>query len=155
MSSIRLDRGYTRREKISKFEGCYHGHADSLFVKAVSGLVTFGETSSAGVPETFARETLVAPLDNIDAVKQAFKEHENEIAAVIIEGIPADNGLLVQTAEYMHALRVICIRNKSLLILDEGLTGFRLGLNGADSYYELQPDLAPSGQATGGGVPGG
>src|SRR3546814_9128417 len=102
MSAIRLARGYTGRDKILKFEGCYHGHADSLLVKAGSGLVTFGETTSAGVPETFARETLVAPLDNIDAVKQAFKEHENEIAAVIIEGIPANNGLLVQTAEYMH-----------------------------------------------------
>ncbi|HEY9559551.1 MAG TPA: glutamate-1-semialdehyde 2,1-aminomutase [Anseongella sp.] len=153
MSAIRLARGYTGRDKILKFEGCYHGHADSLLVKAGSGLVTFGETTSAGVPETFARETLVAPLDNIDAVKQAFKEHENEIAAVIIEGIPANNGLLVQTAEYMHALRDICIRNKSLLILDEVITGFRLGLNGAAGYYDLQPDLVTYGKVIGGGLP--
>src|SRR3546814_391354 len=153
MSAIRLARGYTGRDKILKFEGCYHGHADSLLVKAGSGLVTFGETTSAGVPETFARETLVAPLDNIDAVKQAFKEHENEIAAVIIEGIPANNGLLVQAAEYMHALRDICIRNKSLLILDEVITGFRLGLNWAAGYYDLQPDLVTYGKVIGGGLP--
>lgn len=153
MSAIRLARGFTGRDKILKFEGCYHGHADSLLVKAGSGLVTFGETTSAGVPEAFARETIVAPLNNIDAVKQAFKKHGNEIAAVIIEGIPANNGLLIQEEAYMQELRSYCMENKTLLILDEVITGFRLGMDGAAGYYDIRPDLVTYGKVIGGGMP--
>ena len=153
MSAIRLARGFTGRDKILKFEGCYHGHADSLLVKAGSGLVTFGETTSAGVPEAFARETIVAPLNNIAAVKQAFKDHKNEIAAVIIEGIPANNGLLIQEAGYMQELRECCTKNNALLILDEVITGFRLGIDGAAGYYDIQPDLVTYGKVIGGGMP--
>lgn len=153
MSAIRLARGYTGRDKILKFEGCYHGHADSLLVKAGSGLVTFGETTSAGVPEAFAKETLVAPLNNIDAVKQAFKDHKEGIAAVIIEGVPANNGLLIQDPEYMQAIREICTQQGALLILDEVITGFRLGIDGAAGYYGIRPDLVTYGKVIGGGMP--
>src|SRR5699024_3751043 len=119
MSAIRLARGYSKRDKIIKFEGCYHGHSDSLLVKAGSGLVTFGETSSAGVPKAFADETLGLELDDKEALIQAFKEFEGEIAAVVIEGIPANNGLLLQSKEYVHFLREITAENKALLIFDE------------------------------------
>ena len=108
MSAIRLARGYTGRNKILKFEGCYHGHTDSLLVKAGSGLVTFGNTSSAGVPESFVAETIVVPLNNPDAVEQAFLQFKNQIACVIIEPVPANNGLLIQTKEYLSFLREIC-----------------------------------------------
>lgn len=127
MSAIRLARGYTKRDKIIKFEGCYHGHVDSLLVKAGSGLVTFGETSSAGVPQAFAAETIVIPLNDEKAVKKAFTQFKDEIAAVIIEGVPANNGLLIQDPEFMQSLRAACTKNGSLLILDEVITGFRLG----------------------------
>lgn len=153
MSAIRLARGYTGRDKILKFEGCYHGHADSLLVKAGSGLVTFGETTSAGVPEAFARETIVAPLNNIEAVKEAFKTYPGEIAAVIIEGVPANNGLLIQEQDYMHQLRDCCKENGALLILDEVITGFRLGIDGAAGYYDIRPDLVTYGKVIGGGMP--
>lgn len=153
MSAIRLARGFTGRNKILKFEGCYHGHADSLLVKAGSGLVTFGETTSAGVPESFAKETLVAPLNDLDAVKKAFQDYKEELAAVIIEGIPANNGLLIQEPEYMHALRALCTENGALLILDEVITGFRLGIDGAAGFYEIQPDLVTYGKVIGGGMP--
>lgn len=153
MSAIRLARGYTGRDKILKFEGCYHGHADSLLVKAGSGLVTFGETTSEGVPEVFAAETLVAPLNNIAAVKEAFKEYKGQIAAVIIEGIPANNGLLIQDPSYMQQLRDLCTKNKTLLILDEVITGFRLGFDGAAGYYDIRPDLVTYGKVIGGGMP--
>ncbi|MGZ4055661.1 MAG: aminotransferase class III-fold pyridoxal phosphate-dependent enzyme, partial [Bacteroidia bacterium] len=108
MSAIRLARGYTKRNKILKFEGCYHGHSDSLLVKAGSGLVTFGNSSSAGVPECFVNETIVVSLNNKDAVKEAFSKFKDEIACVIIEPIPANNGLLLQNREYLRFLRNIC-----------------------------------------------
>lgn len=153
MSAIRLARGYTKRDKIIKFEGCYHGHSDSLLVKAGSGLVTFGETSSAGVPQAFANETIVLPLNNVNAVKEAFSRFENQIAAVIIEGIPANNGLLIQEKEYIHFLRDICTDNQSLLIFDEVITGFRLGFEGAAAYYDVKPDILTYGKIIGGGMP--
>lgn len=153
MSAIRLARGYTKRDKIIKFDGCYHGHTDSLLVKAGSGLVTFGETSSAGVPKAFADETIVLPLNNMEAVKEAFKQFEGQIAAVIIEGIPANNGLLIQEKEYVHFLREICTENKSLLIFDEVITGFRLGFEGAAAYYDVEPDIITYGKIIGGGMP--
>ncbi len=153
MSAIRLARGYTKRNKIVKFEGCYHGHADSLLVKAGSGLVTFGETSSAGVPEAFVAETIVVPLNNRQAVEEAFQQFPNQIAAVIIEGVPANNGLLIQDKEYMEFLRQITRLNKTLLIVDEVITGFRLGFEGASGYYGIRPDIVTYGKIIGGGLP--
>ncbi|WP_285010813.1 glutamate-1-semialdehyde 2,1-aminomutase [Pedobacter faecalis] len=153
MSAIRLARGYTGRDKIIKFEGCYHGHSDSLLVKAGSGLVTFGETSSAGVPRSFAEETVVIPLNDVAALEQAFMQFKDQVAAVIIEGIPANNGLLMQTEEYMKSLEQICRDNQALLILDEVITGFRLGFEGAAGYYGIKPDIVTYGKIIGGGLP--
>jgi glutamate-1-semialdehyde 2,1-aminomutase len=153
MSAIRLARGFTGRDKIIKFEGCYHGHSDSLLVKAGSGLVTFGETSSLGVPKSFAEETIVIPLNDIEAVKEAFEQFKDQVAAVIIEGIPANNGLLIQDASFITALQAICKENKSLLIFDEVITGFRLGFEGAATHYGVQPDIVTYGKIIGGGLP--
>ena len=153
MSAIRLARGYTKRDKILKFEGCYHGHSDSLLVKAGSGLVTFGNTSSAGVPESFVNETIVVSLNNEAAVKQAFAEFKDQIACVIIEPIPANNGLLLQRKEYLQFLRDICTENKTLLIFDEVINGFRIGFEGAAGYYNIQPDIITYGKIIGGGLP--
>lgn len=153
MSAIRLARGFTKRSKILKFEGCYHGHSDSLLVKAGSGLVTFGNTSSAGVPEAFVNETIVVPLDNKEAVKQAFAEFKNEIACVIIEPIPANNGLLLQDKDFLEYLREICSENGALLIFDEVISGFRIGFTGAAGHYNIQPDIITYGKIIGGGLP--
>lgn len=153
MSAIRLARGYTGRNKIIKFEGCYHGHVDHLLVKAGSGLATLGESSSAGVPDTFARETIVLPLNDLEAVNKIFNRYKEKIAAVIIEGIPANNGLLIQDKAYMQELREICTAQGALLILDEVITGFRLGFEGAAGYYDIQPDLLTFGKVIGGGMP--
>jgi glutamate-1-semialdehyde 2,1-aminomutase len=153
MSAVRLARGYTKRDKIIKFEGCYHGHLDSLLVKAGSGLVTFGETSSAGIPKSVADETIVIPLNNIQAVEQAFEQFKDQIAAIIIEPVPANNGLLLQTKEFLEFLRSICTKNKSLLIFDEVISGFRVGFEGAAGYYDIQPDIITYGKIIGGGLP--
>ncbi|MFD2865355.1 glutamate-1-semialdehyde 2,1-aminomutase [Mucilaginibacter antarcticus] len=153
MSAIRLARGYTKRDKILKFEGCYHGHSDSLLVKAGSGLVTFGETSSAGVPKAFADETIVIGLNDVDALQKAFADFKDQIAAVIIEPIPANNGLLLQTKEYLQSLRDICTTNGTLLIFDEVISGFRVGFEGAAGYYQIQPDIITYGKIIGGGLP--
>lgn len=153
MSAVRLARGYTKRDKIIKFEGCYHGHLDALLVKAGSGLVTFGETSSAGIPKSVADETIVIPLNNIGAVEQAFEQFKDQIAAVIIEPVPANNGLLLQTKEFLDFLRSICTENKSLLIFDEVISGFRVGFEGAAGYFDIQPDIITYGKIIGGGLP--
>ncbi len=153
MSAIRLARGYTKRNKILKFEGCYHGHSDSLLVKAGSGLVTFGNTSSAGVPEGVVNDTIVVSLNNEQAVKQAFSEFKDQIACVIIEPVPANNGLLLQRKEYLQFLRDICTENKTLLIFDEVINGFRIGFDGAAGYYKIQPDIITYGKIIGGGLP--
>lgn len=153
MSAIRLARGYTRRDKIVKFEGCYHGHSDSLLVKAGSGLVTFGETSSAGVPKSFADETIVIALNDKVALEKVFVDFKDQIAAVIIEGIPANNGLLIQDKSYIQFLRDITKENGSLLIFDEVITGFRLGFEGAAKHYDIQPDILTYGKIIGGGMP--
>ena len=153
MSAIRLARGYTGRNKILKFEGCYHGHSDSLLVKAGSGLVTFGNTSSAGVPESFVKETIVVPLNNKEAVEQAFAQFKDEIACVIIEPIPANNGLLLQEKEYLQFLRDICTKNNTLLIFDEVISGFRICFCGAAGYYSIKPDIITYGKIIGGGFP--
>lgn len=153
MSALRLARGFTKRNKILKFEGCYHGHVDSMLVKAGSGLVTFGETSSAGVPASFAEETVVVPLNDREAVELAFKEFAGQIAAVIIEGVPANNGLLIQDRPFIKFLRDMTQINGSLLIFDEVITGFRLGFEGAARYYDIQPDIVTYGKIIGGGMP--
>jgi glutamate-1-semialdehyde 2,1-aminomutase len=153
MSAIRLARGYTKRDKIIKFEGCYHGHSDALLVKAGSGLVTFGETSSAGVPKAFADETIVLPLHDEQALLEAFQQFPGQIAAVIIEGVPANNGLLIQTKEYIQFLRKLTDQEGALLIFDEVITGFRLGFEGAAAYYQITPDLVTYGKIIGGGMP--
>jgi glutamate-1-semialdehyde 2,1-aminomutase len=153
MSAIRLARGYTKRDKILKFEGCYHGHTDSLLVKAGSGLVTFGETSSAGVPKSFADETIVVALNDKEAVKKAFDEFKDQIAAIIIEPVPANNGLLLQEKEFLQFLREICTQNKTLLIFDEVISGFRLGFEGAAGHYQIKPDIITYGKIIGGGLP--
>ena len=153
MSAIRLARGYTGRDKIIKFEGCYHGHTDSLLVKAGSGLVTFGETSSAGIPKSFAEETIVIPLNDTNAIEQAFAQFKDQVAAVIIEGIPANNGLLMQDVEFVKFLEKICKENQALLIFDEVITGFRLGFEGAAGHYGIKPDIVTYGKIIGGGLP--
>ena len=153
MSAIRLARGYTKRDKILKFEGCYHGHTDSLLVKAGSGLVTFGETSSAGVPKSFADETIVVALNDKAAVQEAFDEFKDQVAAIIIEPIPANNGLLLQEKEFLQFLREICTSNGTLLIFDEVISGFRIGFEGAAAYYQVKPDIITYGKIIGGGLP--
>ncbi len=153
MSGIRLARGFTGRNKILKFEGCYHGHADSLLVKAGSGLVTFGNTSSAGVPESVVNDTIVVALNNKEAVEQAFKQFPDQIACIIIEPIPANNGLLLQDKDYLQFLRDICTKNKTLLFFDEVISGFRVGFTGAAGYYDIKPDIITYGKIIGGGFP--
>lgn len=153
MSALRLARGYTGRKKVLKFEGCYHGHVDSMLVKAGSGLVTLGSSSSAGVPEEYANETLVLPLNDIAALRACFVEHSEDIACVIIEPIPANNGLLLQDKEFLKELRSICTEYGSLLFFDEVISGFRVHFNGAAAYYGIEPDLVTYGKIIGGGMP--
>ncbi len=153
MSAIRLARGYTGRDKYIKFEGCYHGHADHLLVKAGSGLVTFGESSSAGVPKSFVDETIVLPLYNIAALEEAFERFPGQIAAIIIEPIPANNGLLLQTRKFLKKLRSLCDKHGSLLIFDEVISGFRVGFEGAAGLYHIRPDILTFGKIIGGGLP--
>ena len=153
MSAIRLARGVTGRNKIVKFDGCYHGHSDSLLVKAGSGLVTLGSTSSAGVTKANADDTLVLPLDSREAIDEVFTQYKDQIAAVIIEPIPANNGLLLQEKAYLQFLREACTKNGTLLIFDEVISGFRVGFTGAAGYYDIQPDIITYGKIIGGGLP--
>lgn len=153
MSALRLARGYTGRKKVLKFEGCYHGHTDFLLVKAGSGLVTFGESSSAGVPAEFANETLVLPLNDIAALRKCFAEFGNEIACAIIEPIPANNGLLLQEKTFLLELRRICSEYNTLLFFDEVISGFRVGFNGAAELLDITPDIITYGKIIGGGLP--
>ncbi len=153
MSVLRLARGYTGRNKIIKFEGCYHGHVDSLLVKAGSGLVTLGTSSSAGIPPAYAAETIVLPLNDKQAVEEAVKTYKNDIAAIVIEPIPANNGLLIQGEDFLKFLREICTREGVLLFFDEVISGFRVGFEGAAGYYGIQPDVMAFGKIIGGGMP--
>ncbi|HQQ94855.1 MAG TPA: glutamate-1-semialdehyde 2,1-aminomutase [Bacteroidia bacterium] len=153
MSAIRLARGFTGKNKIIKFEGCYHGHADAMLVKAGSGLVTFGNSSSAGVPASVSAETITVPLDHKGALTEAFAHFAEEIACVIIEPVPANNGLLIQHTEFLDFVRAICTQHKSLLIFDEVISGFRLGFQGAAGYYNIHPDIVTYGKIIGGGFP--
>lgn len=153
MSALRLARGVTKKNKIIKFEGCYHGHVDSLLVKAGSGLVTFGESVSAGVPDSFANETIVLPLNDEDAVKDCLEKLHQDIAAIIIEPIPANNGLLLQSHKFLLHLREFCTQYNVLLIFDEVISGFRVGFQGAAGLYEIKPDILTFGKIIGGGMP--
>jgi glutamate-1-semialdehyde 2,1-aminomutase len=153
MSAIRLARGATRRDVVVKFSGCYHGHADHLLVAAGSGLATFGNPSSAGVPEAFAEKTLVLPLDDEERLEQAFRERGPEIAAVILEPIPANNGLLIQRKEWLDKLRALTEKHGALLIFDEVITGFRVAPGGAAERLGITPDIATFGKVIGGGLP--
>jgi glutamate-1-semialdehyde 2,1-aminomutase len=153
MSAVRLARGVTGRDAVVKFSGCYHGHADHLLVAGGSGLATFGTPSSAGVPASFAAHTLVLPLDDEELFRRTMADHGASIAAVLVEGMPANSGLLPQRVEFMRALREECDRRGALLILDEVITGFRLGPGGAAAHYRLTPDLATYGKVIGGGMP--
>ena len=153
MSAIRLARGVTKRNKIVKFDGCYHGHSDSLLVKAGSGLVTLGSSSSAGVTKANADDTLVLPLASTEAIEEVFKQYNDQSAAIIIEPIPANNGLLLQEKSYLTFLREQCTKNGALLIFDEVISGFRVGFTGAAGYYDIQPDIITYGKIIGGGLP--
>ncbi|MFN8237583.1 MAG: glutamate-1-semialdehyde 2,1-aminomutase [Chitinophagales bacterium] len=153
MSALRLARGVTGKSKIVKFEGCYHGHVDSLLVKAGSGLVTFGESTSAGVPASFANETIVLPLNDEAVVQHTLETLHHEIAAVIIEPIPANNGLLLQSHKFLLHLRELCTKHGVLLIFDEVISGFRVGFEGAAGLYKIQPDIITFGKIIGGGMP--
>jgi glutamate-1-semialdehyde 2,1-aminomutase len=153
MSALRLARGYSGKNKVIKFEGCYHGHSDSLLVKAGSGLVTFGASSSAGVPESFANETLVLPLNDLDALKKCIAEHKADIACAIIEPIPANNGLLLQEKTFLLALRELCTEHGILLFFDEVISGFRVAFSGAAEYLGITPDIVTYGKILGGGLP--
>lgn len=153
MSALRLARGFTGKDKVIKFDGCYHGHSDSLLVNAGSGLVTLGESSSAGVPASFAQETLVLPLNDIEALKACVAEYKDQIACAIIEPIPANNGLLLQEKTFLLALREICTENGILLFFDEVISGFRVAFSGAAEHYGIKPDLVTYGKIIGGGLP--
>ncbi len=153
MSALRLAKGYTGKSVIIKFEGCYHGHVDSMLVKAGSGLSTFGISSSAGVSEEVAKETIVLPLNDKRAVEVAIADYAHDIAAIIIEPVPANNGLLLQDKSYLEFLREITKKNNILLIFDEVISGFRLGFEGAAAYYNIQPDIITYGKIIGGGMP--
>ena len=153
MSCLRLARGFTGRNKIIKFDGCYHGHVDALLVKAGSGGLTHGQPDSAGVPQSFADLTISIPFNNIDAVRRVFRENSKEIAAVILEPIPANAGLYFAAGRIPHAFAGGMHRNGALLIFDEVMTGFRVARGGAQSLYGVRPDLTALGKVIGGGLP--
>jgi glutamate-1-semialdehyde 2,1-aminomutase len=153
MSALRLARGYTGRSKIIKFEGCYHGHGDSLLVKAGSGALTFGQPSSAGVPASIAGETLVLSYNDLDQVEAAFTKHPDAIAGIIVEPVAGNMNLIAPATEFLPGLRRICDRYGAVLIFDEVMTGFRVHLEGAQGLYGVVPDLTTLGKIIGGGMP--
>ena len=153
MSAIRVARGYTSRDKIVKFEGCYNGHVDSLLVKAGSGLLTFGNPTSAGVPASFANETIVVDYNDIEGIKACFATHGREIAAVIVEPIAGNMNLVRPAPGFLEALRSLCTDHGSVLIFDEVMTGFRVGAQGVQGLTGITPDLTTLGKVIGGGMP--
>src|SRR5215471_12635607 len=153
MSAIRLARGFTRRDKIIKFDGCYHGHADSLLVKAGSGALTFGNPDSAGVPAAFTQHTIVLPYNDVDTVKAAFAANKNQIAGIIVEPVPGNAGLYLPRPGYLEFLSKITKADGALLIFDEVMTGFRLARGGAQERFGIIPDLSCFGKVIGGGLP--
>lgn len=153
MSALRVARGFTGRELTIKFEGCYHGHVDSLLVKAGSGMATLGIADSAGVPAGFARTTIALPYNSIDALEATFREKGNEIAAVIVEPVVGNMGCVLPKPGFLEAIASLCTRNGALFICDEVMTGFRVAFGGAQSLYGLRPDLSTFGKVIGGGLP--
>ena len=153
MSAIRLARGYTKRDMIIKFEGCYHGHTDSLLVKAGSGSLTFGVPSSPGVPDDLAKQTITLTYNNIDQLKDTFKNISEKIAAVIVEPIAGNMSLVPGNKKFLEVLRKLCSENGTILIFDEVMTGFRVALGGAQSIFNISPDLTILGKIIGGGMP--
>lgn len=153
MSAIRLARGFTARNKILKFEGCYHGHSDSLLVKSGSGALTFGVPSSLGVPAAFTKETCTAIYNDLDSVEQVFATAGSDIAAIIVEPVAANMNLILPKPGFLEGLRQICDKYQALLIFDEVITGFRLGIGGAQQYFKIKPDLTIFGKVIGGGMP--
>ena len=153
MSAIRLARGFTGRDKVIKFAGCYHGHVDSLLVKAGSGALTLGNPDSAGVPKSFASETIVLPFNDLDAVAKSLASNAGQIAALIVEPYPANCGLILPNEGYLKGLRKLCTEHGVILIFDEVMTGFRLGLGGVQEQTGITPDLTAMGKIIGGGLP--
>jgi glutamate-1-semialdehyde 2,1-aminomutase len=153
MSALRLARGATGRDKIIKFEGCYHGHADSLLVKAGSGLLTFGNPTSAGVPEDFAKHTLVLDYNNSQQLEDAFREMGSSIACVIVEPVPGNMNLVRPDPEFLQTMRRLCTEHGAVLIFDEVMSGFRVALGGAQALHGIKPDLTVLGKVIGGGMP--
>ncbi|MFT8210968.1 MAG: glutamate-1-semialdehyde 2,1-aminomutase [Symbiopectobacterium sp.] len=153
MSAIRLARGFTGRDKIIKFEGCYHGHADCLLVKAGSGALTLGQPNSPGVPADFARHTLTCIYNDLASVRQAFEQYPEEIAAIIVEPVAGNMNCIPPLPEFLPGLRALCDEFGALLIIDEVMTGFRVALGGAQAYYGVKPDLTCLGKIIGGGMP--
>jgi glutamate-1-semialdehyde 2,1-aminomutase len=153
MSAVRLARGFTKRDKIIKFDGCYHGHVDSLLVKAGSGALTFGHPDSAGVPAAFTQHTIVVPYNDVEAVKAAFATNKDQIAGIIIEPVPGNAGLYLPKPGYLEFLREVTAANGALLIFDEVMTGFRLAPGGAQERFSIKPDLTCLGKIIGGGLP--
>ena len=153
MSAIRLARGFTKRDKIIKFDGCYHGHADSLLVKAGSGALTFGNPDSAGVPAAFTQHTVVLPFNDQEAVTAAFAANKGQVAGIIVEPVPGNAGLYLPKAGYLGFLREITTVNGAVLIFDEVMTGFRLAKGGAQERFGIAPDLSCFGKVIGGGLP--
>jgi glutamate-1-semialdehyde 2,1-aminomutase len=153
MSAIRLARGFTKRNKIIKFAGCYHGHADSLLVQAGSGALTLGVPSSAGVPESIAEHTLIAEFNRLDTVQNVFDQWGDDIAAIIVEPVPGNMNCVPPLKEFLPGLRALCDNYHSVLIFDEVMTGFRVALGGAQAHYAVKPDLTTLGKVIGGGMP--
>lgn len=153
MSAIRLARGYTNRDKILKFEGCYHGHADSLLVKAGSGALTLGVPNSPGIPADFAQHTLTVSYNNIEQVKEIFTKYPDQIACIIVEPVAGNMNCVPPVEGFLEGLRAVCDEYNSVLILDEVMTGFRVALGGAQAHYNIKPDLTTLGKVIGGGMP--
>jgi glutamate-1-semialdehyde 2,1-aminomutase len=153
MSAIRLARGYTNRDKILKFEGCYHGHADSLLVKAGSGALTLGQPSSPGIPADFAKHTLTANYNDLASVEVLFSEYPEQISCIIVEPVAGNMNCIPPAEGFLQGLRAICDKHGALLILDEVMTGFRVALGGAQAHYGITPDLTTLGKVIGGGMP--
>jgi len=153
MSAIRLARGYTGRDKIVKFEGCYHGHSDSLLVKAGSGMLDIGEPTSKGVPADFAKHTITLPYNDIDALKTCFAKFGEELACVIVEPIAGNMNMVIPSQAFHQTLRTLCDEYQTVLIFDEVMTGFRVGLKGAQAHFNITPDLTTFGKIIGAGLP--
>ncbi len=153
MSALRVARGFTQKDKIIKFEGCYHGHSDSMLTKAGSGALTYSNPDSAGVTKAVARDTLVARYNDIQSVVELFAQNQNEIAAIIVEPVAANMGVVLPSLEFLKTLRTLCDENNCLLIFDEVITGFRLGIGGAQAFFGVQADLVTYGKIIGAGMP--